>query len=130
MLYLHIHKNAINAECGDHKCTSLDEFQKICNTKSNYWQNAGYFVIDINGIKTPNRFGRDIFTFMIGNDGILHPYGGIDSAIFSSCTMMHTSDFEKSEYYWKNNIKNHGYYMSYGYDAAGRIIEEGWKMNY
>lgn len=35
----------------------------------------GYLAVDINGIATPNQYGKDIFFFAIYNDGSLRPVG-------------------------------------------------------
>lgn len=37
----------------------------------------GYISIDVNGGAKPNIWGRDVFKFILGNDGILYPAGGI-----------------------------------------------------
>ncbi|MFA7659540.1 MAG: type II secretion system protein [Candidatus Gastranaerophilaceae bacterium] len=82
---------------------------KICM----YW-----VYIDVNGLKKPNAFGRDIFRFAIVNDNgpALYPYGGAKYApwkINSGCN-----------YGYNNGTDKQGKY------CAGRIIDEGWQMNY
>lgn len=76
-------------------------------------QTCGSVVIDVNGPeKKPNRFGRDTFIFIVSNakGPILYPYGG--------------SNFSPN---WKTLcLPNTGYADS----CAGRILEEGWQMNY
>lgn len=77
-----------------------------------------YVYIDTNGLKGPNRYGRDIFTFMIINDDgpTFYPWGG------------------HKLIYWRDNARcNVGYNNGtdkYGYYCGGRIMEEGWQMNY
>jgi len=77
-----------------------------------------YVYIDVNGLKKPNALGRDIFSFVINNDNgpALYPVGGAKYVP------------------WKTNK-----YCDYGYNngtnkdgrfCAGRIIDEGWQMNY
>jgi len=74
--------------------------------------------IDVNGLKKPNAFGRDIFRFVIDNTNgpALYPVGGAKYI------------------YWKSN-----HYCDYGYNGGtdkqgfycpGRIIDEGWQMSY
>ncbi len=79
---------------------------------------CGRIIVDINGPKVPNRYGRDTFMFYLtnGTGPMLYPEGGqIANGI--------------GESWWKNdngctstNTK--------GTACAGRIIEEGWQMNY
>ncbi|MFA7659545.1 MAG: type II secretion system protein, partial [Candidatus Gastranaerophilaceae bacterium] len=74
--------------------------------------------IDVNGLKKPNALGRDIFRFAIDNDNgpALYPLGGAKYGP------------------WKTNAGcNYGY--NGGTDKSGtycigRIIDEGWQMNY
>ena len=61
------------------------------------------FIVDVNGAKKPNQIGRDIFWFVLYNNGKLLPYDTNDT---SDC-----------------NINGKGY------SCAARIINEG-KMNY
>ena len=39
-----------------------------------------FIYVDINGSSTPNRFGRDIFAFILNNNGSLTPYGEFNNA--------------------------------------------------
>ncbi|MFA7658506.1 MAG: type II secretion system protein [Candidatus Gastranaerophilaceae bacterium] len=76
-----------------------------------------YVYIDVNGLKKPNAFGRDIFWFAIDNDNgpALYPAGGAKYDL------------------WKTNGCNSGYNNGtnkQGRYCAGRIIEESWQMNY
>lgn len=84
---------------------------------------AGSVIIDVNGTKKPNQWGRDVFEFYITPLGNLVPIRG-------------TYEQSKSSRYWKNgnylcgtegssDISNVG-----GYGCAARIIENGWKMDY
>ncbi|MFA7658084.1 MAG: type II secretion system protein [Candidatus Gastranaerophilaceae bacterium] len=73
--------------------------------------------IDVNGLKKPNVQGRDIFTLTIDNTlgPVLYPYGG---------TKLNA---------WQNNLCNYGYNGGTdksGSSCAGRIIDQGWQMNY
>ncbi len=40
--------------------------------------NSIYIFVDINGIREPNRFGKDVFMFVLNDDGTLRPYGDFD----------------------------------------------------
>ena len=39
----------------------------------------GLVAVDINGEKAPNRSAKDVFLFLLYNDGTLRPYGGLKS---------------------------------------------------
>jgi hypothetical protein len=85
------------------------------------------FIIDINGDKGPNTYGRDIFYFYLSDEGVLYPEGGKDFAIWA-----YEQDLASIPDYWKNmytgtkteNAKKNGIYRT------GQLVEEGWKMNY
>ncbi len=72
--------------------------------------------IDVNAAKLPNRYGRDMFAFYIVNsDGsFLYPSGGA-----------------KDNPKWDNTSSGCGVNGStFGPYCAGRIVEDGWQMNY
>ena len=45
---------------------------------SSYYTNAADVYIDVNGKSAPNTYGRDLFAFKIGENGVLFPLGGRD----------------------------------------------------
>ena len=51
----------------------------------------GYMVIDVNGPSMPNRWGRDAFLFIMGNDGMLYPAGSLNYSIltFGNANALH-----------------------------------------
>lgn len=69
---------------------------------------------DVNGIKPPNTYGRDIHSFILMNDNgpKIYPEGGPDV------------------YYYKNNNACGANNSKDGFRCTGRVIEEGWEMNY
>ena len=86
---------------------------------------VGYFYLDVNGTKRPNKMGRDIFYFHLGDNGIVYPYGS-----------MAVSEYDygnTTEGYWKtttlpyNNCELDGH--SYAMGCAARVLETG-NMNY
>lgn len=86
----------------------------------------GYIYIDINGDKSPNTLGKDLFTFYLAPNGNLYPYGGIDSAI-----MERQQEINSNSGYWRNYEGGICGSKQYdGWACAARIIENGWKMNY
>lgn len=77
----------------------------------------GSMYIDVNGFKKPNRIGRDVFIFYIASDGKIYPLGCKDIDNFWYGT------------YWKDSPS--GCSITGGGDfCGGKILEEGWQMNY
>ena len=80
---------------------------------------CGLLWMDLNGFKAPNSWGNDIFLFYITN-GVtptLYPAGGRDDARAK----------------WSNDgvtATNCTKASPNGYTCAGRIMEEGWQVNY
>lgn len=79
-------------------------------------QYCGYVYVDLNGFDPPNRMGVDTFAFYItnGKGPQLYPMGGADD----------TTNWWSSKNYCKGTAANDGYY------CTGRVVEEGWKINY
>lgn len=74
----------------------------------------GRLTIDVNGNAKPNVWGRDVFYFRIGNDGILYPAGGdkfkaIDPAVGNSMSCSGTT-------------KNQG--------CTAKLIEDNYEIKY
>ena len=70
----------------------------------------GDILIDVNGDKGPNQWGRDAFAFKVTKQGLINSY---NAGIYG--------------------CKNPGEAVSEeaaGYDCAARIIKAGWKMDY
>lgn len=84
-----------------------------------YSRNAGNIIIDINGQKAPNTIGRDVFYFILGNNGKLYPYGGKDYAILMN---------KPQEYLWKNKCSDSD--KGNGSFCTARLIENKYKMDY
>jgi len=85
----------------------------------------GNAVIDVNGDKEPNLLGRDIFMFQTHTNGTLIPYGSAQydttyCGASGSCT------------YGSDNKSAYGCDPADtpGNGCAGRVIDEGWVMNY
>jgi len=82
-------------------------------------QGCGNIIVDVNGYKGPNNFGRDIFYFWItnGRGPNLYPVGGQDDADMSP---------------WNSDpayLKCDSSFVS-GVYCTGRVMDEGWQMNY
>lgn len=75
-------------------------------------------IIDVNGPDSPNTYGRDIFAFIIGANGILYPYGSRDTA---------TAALYKANSFGTCNNPNA---ITNGLGCTARIISDGYQMNY
>lgn len=82
--------------------------------------------IDVNGLKPPNTYGRDMFFFSVDNKGTLYPQFG---------TKAH--QYDSSNQYWRDETTRCGDPSTnslsgtvYGSGCAARVIESGWQMDY
>lgn len=92
----------------------------------NMKQTCGAIYIDVNGLKKPNAFGRDTFVFFITNGkGVtLYPLGGSDDGWNTGSV---------GDWWWQDgsgNLKRCYPSLKNGYYCAGRVMEQGWQMNY
>lgn len=87
---------------------------------------AGVLYVDVNTVNSkPNKVGRDSFAFLIGNDGTLYPFGGLDVSL---------RWYGNKNNIWKNTDssneapcnKERG--LSTG--CTARLVENGYKMDY
>lgn len=83
-------------------------------------QVCGFVMIDVNGLKGPNCMGRDTFQFDISNGkgALIYPYGGMDQ------------NFVGANLWWNGTTKSCIDSNKSGQYCAGRVMEEGWEMNY
>lgn len=88
---------------------------------NNLTQVCGIILIDVNGLKSPNAMGRDIYEFYISNGRgpILYPVNGIDDS--SGWGPWINADGSYHTCYATTPV---------GYGCAARIIDQGWQMNY
>ena len=91
-----------------------------------YGGSLGQFIVDINGSKGPNIYGRDVFYLYIANNGTIIPCGSKAMGLL----LQNNEDF----HYWTITTtrinKCTTTETTEGYGCAGRIMDEGWKMNY
>ena len=95
------------------------------------WVRAGDIYIDINGAKEPNTLGRDIFSFNLGQDGILYPRGGLD------CSLFHSYGESKDSVWTNANTSNlyscsngiYGTANDAGSGCTARVLQTG-KIDY
>ena len=90
---------------------------------SSYKGRAGYLLYDINGYEAgPNRLGKDIFYFVMDQNGSVLPYGG---DIYSRAY----SDVETT--LWKeDDTKCDATTVKDGLACTGSIADNGWKVIY
>ena len=90
----------------DGSMLGIDEFTE---DSSSLDETAMRIYIDVNGLKKPNTYGRDVFYFEIDGHGIVRPEKGTDCGEVNKPVNLETSD---------------------GYSCAARIVENGWRMDY
>lgn len=81
---------------------------------------CGTVTIDVNGVKKPNAIGRDTFWFFITNEkgASLYPRGGIDD------------NYGGSYHWWNGSPKLCHSGNTTGAYCSGKVIEQGWVMDY
>ena len=82
---------------------------------------CGVVLFDVNGLKKPNNWGRDVFTFFItnGKGALLYPQSGKDD------------NYNNTNSWWNyNNLNRCSSSAKNGNYCTGRIIENGWVMDY
>lgn len=85
-------------------------------------ERVGTLAIDVNGAEGPNRWGRDLFQFIIGIDGILYPAGSLTYSMLMSGNADTT---------WSNNGTMScipGGSRTQG--CTARLIENNYKIDY
>lgn len=98
----------------------------VLNSKMKPSTRCGWVMIDVNGVKSPNKVGRDNFTLWLGCDGKWYPQGGI---VYAKWT--YGDEWQTSYAYWLNTTDcNPNVKSAQGHMCAARVIEEGWEMNY
>lgn len=104
---------------------STADISQIKQSGGTLYHNIAMIDIDVNGFSPPNIYGRDMFSFVLGQNGILYPNGGLDVAL-AGCI-----GIDPKECSWNteglDEACNDG---GSGLMCAGRIIDEGWQMNY
>lgn len=93
---------------------------------------CAHITVDVNGFNGPCISGRDVFQFWVLNDGTLMADGSKKRRDLTAAGFG-LSDDNAATYYWKtsNDCQNLDTQDSVsGYGCAGRIVEEGFEMNY
>lgn len=82
----------------------------------------GYFTIDVNGKTLPNIVGRDVFHFLIGDDGCLYPAGGRNFAILAEGSTNTWNTAGGTHTCIDGGTKNAG--------CTARLIENNYEVDY
>ncbi len=96
-----------------------------------YCKTFGSFRIKVNGLREPNTWGRDVFNFVLGDNGKLYPESGRDYALCFSGDLSTTTTANWKT--WPDVCGVAGEKLTgnvTGYGCAARIIENGWLMDY
>lgn len=97
---------------------------------SSYYTNAADVFIDVNGKSAPNTYGRDVFAFQVGENGILYPDGGRDVARMDDGDISHTWDNATPNRFSCTDDNKGSVDAQRGLGCAARVIAEGYKINY
>ena len=97
---------------------------------SSYYTNAADIVIDVNGKNAPNTFGRDIFWFQLGENGVMYPYGGADTNRVDSDNNHGTWDSKTNVVASCSDDFKGSDETKRGIGCAARVIADGYKINY
>src|SRR5574344_243526 len=108
----------------DSNGTYFSTDEQIAAGGGNLYNEISEINIDVNGFKKPNTFGRDIFIFILSNNGKLYPYFGKDMSLFFDFSPWQ-EDSGLCGTAGSTDVSNVN-----GMGCAGRIMDEGWQMNY
>lgn len=106
-----------------------DRTDVTTNLAGGHISKIGNIQIDVNGFNKPNKFGRDVFSFIVSGYGKIYPVGGEYEALATNGSM---------DNYWQNYTRACGdpylhdetFTNAYGFGCSARIIENGWQMDY
>lgn len=124
-MYTYILPNGVIFYIANRKCTQTS--YPTISTKLQY--RCADVAFDVNGKKSPNIWGRDLFYYTVAQDGTFYPYGGVEFAKFFSGDSWENSNY----YYLKSALNNNNCdteKSSIGYACAARIMNDGWVMKY
>ncbi|MCQ2743418.1 MAG: type II secretion system GspH family protein [bacterium] len=85
-------------------------------------KNAAIVYVDVNSAQTPNKYGRDVFAFVLGGDGVLYPYGSNTASVLNSDGV---KNWESADATYGCSTGNY-----HGLGCTARLIENNYKMEY
>ena len=83
-------------------------------------------IVDINGLKSPNQLGRDIFVFQVSLKGAVVPFYSRASLEYAGNGNDEMTEEDRIEMLNSECNASEGQ----GFTCAEKIIMDGWKMNY
>lgn len=88
---------------------------------------CGVVYMDVNGLKKPNNYGRDVFIFYITSNKapMLYPRGGFYNSDSNSGSLE-----QGGSDYWDGVINGCSKNKKWGSYCTARVIDDGWVMNY
>ena len=96
---------------------SMADGGSVCSYYTN--PSSAGLEVDVNGIKGPNRYGRDMFRFLLDNKGQVFLMGAVSF-------MGKRKSYLEPEANWASC--NEG--CAYGVGCAAKIMDNGWVMDY
>ncbi len=93
-----------------------------CTSSQEFCHPAAEIVLDVNGDKGPNTMGKDMFLLLLGENGVVYPAGS-DAAYNYKSTTYPKWDSEEG-------CKGKDPKEVDGTACAGRVVDEGYKINY
>lgn len=82
----------------------------------------GELFIDVNGSALPNKVGRDVFCFRIGDDGMLYPAGSLNYSILATSTDENLWNADGGNMRCDNGVFSVG--------CTARLIEKNYEVDY
>lgn len=89
------------------------------------YESVATVYIDANGVNPPNIFGRDLFVFELGSDGVLYPYGSLDVSVYTS--LNDNNIWNKDGSSW---ACTDGKITGDAWGCTARLIENNYRMDY
>jgi hypothetical protein len=111
--------------------TGSNTFYSKIETYADGARRAATIYIDVNGKSWPNSFGRDVFAFVLDQDGHLYPYGSEKVAqIVSSGNLRGEEQLDNT---WRGATERYGCTKKGTYNGLGctaRLVENHFKVDY
>lgn len=87
-------KHSVNYVLSDGTLLALDFYSNNNFQLQNVKYPSLIFKVDLNGLKKPNTYGKDIFGFALSNNNDIIPAGGlVENGVVSTCSKTHTSSY-------------------------------------
>ena len=96
---------------------------------SSYYTNAADVYIDVNGKSAPNTYGRDLFGFQVGENGVLYPQGGRDVSRMDTDGGAVTNVWDNAGQHYSCTDADKGN-EDKGLGCTARVNAEGYNINY